>query len=97
MLSQIHYLLRSKADGQYLAARVPSESGEAEQSYLLLFREHYEALSYLNTHAPEVADRFAVESIAATQLQGILQRWGYRGVGQVADPIAPHIQFLKKS
>jgi hypothetical protein len=41
-----------------------------------------------------VADKFAVESIASTQLKGILQRWGFQGVAVVQDPLLPRIEFL---
>jgi hypothetical protein len=59
-----------------------------------LFKEHYDALSYLNTHAAGVSDRFSVESIPATQLKSIMQRWGFKGLGLVQDPLEPQIQFL---
>ena len=94
MLSQIHYLLRSKIDGQYLAAHVETSEGEAKTGYLLMFKEDFEALSYLNTHGKDVANRFAVESVSGTQLKGLLQRWGFDGVGLVQDPLIPQIQFL---
>jgi hypothetical protein len=94
MFSQIHYLIRSQADGRYLTAHFPATGDRPETEYLLIFKEHHEALTYLNTHAPDLASRFSVESIPATQLKGILQRWGYPGVGQVQDAIAPRIQFL---
>ncbi|MDY7013468.1 MAG: hypothetical protein SVX43_07650 [Cyanobacteriota bacterium] len=93
MFSQTHYLVRSKQDGQYLVAR-PRSDGQNETGFLLIFKEHYEALSYLNQHGAEVADRFGVESIAGTQLKGLLQRWGFQGVGLVEDPLVPQIQFL---
>lgn len=96
MFSQIHYLIRSRADGRYLTARIPVTGDRVGQEYLLLFKERHEALTYLNTHAPEVVERFSVESIPATQLKAILQRWGYPGVGQVQDAIAPHIQFFSQ-
>ncbi|MGF1479757.1 MAG: hypothetical protein ACFB4I_09730 [Cyanophyceae cyanobacterium] len=88
MLSQL-YLIRSKADGSYLAAHPTDEA-----NYLLMFREKFEALSYLNTHGQGVADRFAVESIPGTQLKALLQRWGFSGVGLVQDPLIPQIQFM---
>lgn len=94
MLAEIHYLVRSKVDGQYLVARLKAEENEATASYLLLFQEHFEALSYLNTHGAGVASQFAVESIAATHLKSILQRWGFQGVGLVQEPLEPRIQFL---
>ncbi|MFH7027787.1 MAG: hypothetical protein ACHBN1_20915 [Heteroscytonema crispum UTEX LB 1556] len=91
MLSQVYYLVRSKADGSYLAARPNSEG----LGYLLLFREHFDALSYLNTHAAELANRFSVESLPGTQLGSLLKRWGFNGVGIVNDPLIPNIEFLQ--
>ncbi|MGV0103803.1 YcgL domain-containing protein [Nostoc sp. DSM 114160] len=82
MLSDVYYLVRSKTDGNYLIARPDTET-----SYLLLFQENFDALSYLNAHAAEVANRFAVESIARTQLGNLLKRWGFSGVGIVTDPV----------
>ncbi len=93
MLSQIYYLLRSKKDGQYLAVH-PQTDTEPTAGYLLLFREDYAALSYLNTHAEDIAQWFSVESIAATQLSGLFQRWGFIGIGIVDDPLPPTIKFL---
>ncbi len=94
MFSQIHYLIRSKIDGKYLTARPQVGEKETQTGYLLMFREHFDALSYINTHGAEVADRFAVESISGTQLKNLLQRWGFNGVGVVEDPLLPKIQFL---
>ncbi|WP_066381384.1 MULTISPECIES: hypothetical protein [unclassified Anabaena] len=91
MLSEVYYLVRSKADGRYLTAR----PGEETSGYLLLFRENFDALTYLNTHAAEVANRFAVESIPGTQLGSLLQRWGFTGVGVVTDPLLPKVDFLQ--
>jgi hypothetical protein len=97
MLSQIHYLIRSKTDGSYLAA-YPDRAANAErtpdQGYLLLFKEHFEALSYLNTHGGDVSDRFGVESLAGTQLEAILKRWRFKGIAAVQDPLLPKIDFL---
>lgn len=93
MNSQVYYLIRSKTDGKYLAAR-PNED---ETSYLLLFREDFDALSYLNTHASDLANRLGVESLASSQLGVILKRWGFKGVGIVSDPLLPKIEFLNKS
>lgn len=89
MLSQVHYLIRSRADGQYLAAKPDGEKG-----YLLTFREDFDARTYLNTHGSTLADRFGVESVSGTQLKGVLQRWGYAGVALVEDPLLPRVQFL---
>ncbi len=91
MLSQIYYLLRSKSDGRYVGA---NPDPDAATKYLLLFQQDFEALSYLNAHGQDVADKFAVESIASTQLKAILQRWGFQGVGVVQDPLLPTIEFL---
>ncbi|WP_414576072.1 hypothetical protein [Anabaena sp. CCY 9402-a] len=93
MLSEVYYILRSKADGRYLTAR-PNEDASV---YLLLFQENFDALSYLNTHAPDVANRFAVESLPGTQLGSLLKRWGFTGVGIVTDPLLPKVDFLKHS
>lgn len=87
-----HYLIRSRVDGRYLTARLKAEASEA--GYLLLFQQDYEALSYLNTHARDVASRFAVESLPESQLKGLLKRWGFKGVGLVQDSLEPRIQFL---
>lgn len=95
MLSQIFYLVRSRADGQYLVARTkPKGDAPPDAGYLLMFKEHADALSYLNTHGGEVAHRFSVEPIPGTQLKSVLQRWGFIGVGMVQDPLIPQIEFL---
>lgn len=88
-----HYLIRAKADGRYLTVHARQAAG-AESSYLLLFREQFEALSYLNTHASDVSERFAVEAITDAQLVQLIKRWGFTGLGMVKDPLLPEIQFL---
>ncbi len=93
MLSEVYYLVRSQIDGRYLIAR-PNAEGSG---YLLLFRENFDALSYLNTHAAGVANRFAVESISGTQVGNLLKRWGFSGVGIVSDPLLPKVEFLQHS
>jgi len=96
MFTQIYYLIRSKADGRYLVAH-PEQDLQQDRSqsrYLLLFRESFEALSYLNTHSPDMAGRFATESVSKNQIAGLLQRWSYQGVGIVLDPLLPRIEFL---
>ncbi|HLO88485.1 MAG TPA: hypothetical protein VK203_26245 [Nostocaceae cyanobacterium] len=93
MLSEVYYLVRSKTDGRYLTAR---PDGEAS-GYLLLFRENFDALSYLNTHAGDLASRLTVESISGSQIGGLLKRWGFLGVGIVNDPLLPKIEFLQQS
>lgn len=96
MFSQLYYLVRSKADGQYLTASpdMGEETAEVPPRYLLMFKEDFEALSYLNTHGSAVADRFAVESISGSQIKSLLQRWGFTGIGLVIDPLLPKIEFL---
>lgn len=104
MFAQVYYLVRSKADGQYLVARFKPESAtpddapthESIQSFLLVFREHFDALSYLNTHGQDLADRFGVESIPGSQLDPLLRRWGFQGVGIVQDPLMPKVEFLSR-
>ena len=94
MYSQIYYLLRSKQDGRHLAAR-PDGEQTPDKTFLLVFTADYEALSYLSTHAPEVRDRFSVESIPAYQIKGLLSRWGFTGIGVVSDPMPPAVEFLQ--
>ncbi len=96
MFSQGYYLIRSRADGQYLVAHPNADASHTKSSYLLLFSEHSDALSYLNTHGAHVVDRFAVEAIAATHLKPLLQRWGFTGIGIVEDPLVPTVQFLSQ-
>jgi hypothetical protein len=97
MFTQIYYLILSRADGRYLVAQPNPSSRDAGESYLLMFREHFDALSYLNAHGSDVADRFAVETVSGGQLKGLLQRWGFTGVGIVQDPLVPQIEFLEHS
>ena len=94
MFAQVYYLVRSRADGRYLVAH---PEAEAELGYLLMFRENYDALSFLNTHGSDVAEQFAVESIPGTQLRDLIKRWGFNGVGIVQDPLLPKIEFLSYS
>ncbi|PSO54255.1 MAG: hypothetical protein BRC40_11390 [Cyanobacteria bacterium QH_8_48_120] len=96
MFSQLHYLIRSRVDGQYLVAH-PDEENQSGAGYLLIFSESFDARSYLNTHGSDVAEQFGVESVSATQLKGVLQRWGFAGVGLVQEPLVPQIQFLSYS
>lgn len=101
MYSQIYYLVRSKHDGSYLVAHLDRASRSdpdkaPDAGYLLLFSEHFDALSYLNTHGADVADQFGVESIPGSQLDTLLKRWGFVGVGVVADPLLPKVEFMKR-
>lgn len=91
MYSQTYYLLRAKQDGRHLSARP-----EDDKTFLLLFGTDHEALTYLSTHAPEMRDRFAVTSVTAYQLNGLLERWGFTGVGLVSDPMPPVIDFMTR-
>ena len=95
MFTKSYYLLRSTHDGQYLAAK-PRHT-EHSKGFLMLFNADYEALSYVNQHAAEVANRFAVEPISGSQLKQMMERWGYEGVGVVNDPLVPQVEFLKRS
>lgn len=103
MLSQIYYLIRSRQDGRHLVAHPkpappanPDQSPPSRPAFLLLFTDHADALSYLNTHGRDVAHQFAVESATGTQLSGLMQRWGFAGVGMVRDPLLPRIEFMQK-
>ncbi|MEA5573774.1 hypothetical protein [Calothrix sp. UHCC 0171] len=93
MMTEIYYLIRSKTDGKYLAAR----PNEQEKSYLLLFNEDFDAMSYLNTHAGDLANKLGVESISGSQISGLMKRWGFVGIGIVSDPLLPKIEFLQRS
>lgn len=97
MLLQINYLIRSKQDGKYLVARLPDDDRATEVSYLLLFQADHEALSYINTHGKAMSDRLTIESVSPTQVKGVLQRWGYQGIGIVKDPLIPEIQFMLRN
>ncbi len=94
MLSQLYYIVRSKVDGKYLVAQINKAENEGSVSYLLVFSENFEALSYLNTHGSDVSDRFIVESTSGTQLKSILERWDFQGIGLVKDPLIPKIEFM---
>ncbi|GAB4234351.1 MAG: hypothetical protein Kow0049_18250 [Stanieria sp.] len=94
MTDQINYVIRSKVDGKYLVARLQEDEDRPEVTYLLLFKEDYDALSYINTHGQDLRDRLMVESTSANQLKGLLKRWGYQGIALVEDPLLPTIQFM---
>lgn len=90
MFSETYYLIRSKTDGKYLTARPDNN----ENGYLLLFKENFDALSYLNTHAGELAVKLGVEAISGNQISPLIKRWGFIGVGIVQDALIPRIEFL---
>ncbi|MGB3404729.1 MAG: hypothetical protein WBA77_18745 [Microcoleaceae cyanobacterium] len=94
MFSQVYYLLRAKADGQYLTAHPHQDHAQA---YILLFSEQFDALSYLNKYAADLATEFAVESITGSQIKGILQRWSFGGIALVKDPLLPKVEFMTLS
>lgn len=94
MFAQVYYLIRAKADGHYLTAHPHPDN---PQAYLLLFDQQFEALSYLNKHAADLASEFGVESITGSQLKGILQRWSFGGMAFVKDPLLPQIEFMTLS
>ncbi len=89
MLESGYFLILSKQDGRYLVAH-PSQ----RSNFVLLFQEYAEALSYLNTHAQQIANRFVVESLSKEQIQGVIKRWGFDGVGLVQDPLEPRIEWF---
>ena len=95
MFSQVYYVIRSTTDGRYLVAHPEINSETANTTgYLLMFSQDFEALSYLNTHGKDVANRFAVESVPGSQLKNLLKRWSFAGVGVVRDPLLPSIEFF---
>lgn len=100
MVSQLYYLLRSRADGSYLVAR-PHGRGNPDQplptGFLLVFIADYDALSYLNAHAPELSDKFAIETITASSLKPLINRWDFQGLGMVNDPRLPQVEFFNRS
>lgn len=98
-MSQIYYLLRARADGRYLAARLraPDPQTGPQTGFLLVFKADYDALSYLNAHAPDLSDQFAVETITPASLKPILSRWNFQGLGMVEDPRLPNIEFFNRS
>jgi hypothetical protein len=93
MTAPIYHIARSRQDGRYLVAHPQPEQPTAQ--YLLVFREDYDVLSYLNTHAPGQASQFASESLPASSLGQVLARWGFQGIGMVNDPLLPHVEFLR--
>ncbi|PSF35702.1 hypothetical protein C7H19_15815 [Aphanothece hegewaldii CCALA 016] len=93
MFSETYYAIRSRHDGQYLVARIPNPDN-TQSNYLLVFRENFDALTYLNKYAKDLAQQFSLESLSTTQLKGVLQRWGFKGIGLVEEPLEPKIQFL---
>lgn len=95
-MSQIYYLLRSRADGRYLAAR-PRSAAAQTAGFLLVFKADYDALSYLNTHAPDLSEQFTVETVTPSSLKPLLTRWDFQGLGMVNDPSLPSVEFFNRA
>lgn len=97
-MSPIYYLLRSRADGRYLTARLPSPDPAAPSTgFLLVFKADYDALSYLSAHAPDLGDQFVVEPITPSNLKPLLSRWNFQGLGMVQDPRPPDVEFFNRT
>jgi hypothetical protein len=100
MVSQLYYVLRSRTDGQYLAARPKSPPLGSDQrppaDFLLVFTADYDALSYLNAHAPDLSGQFAVEPVTPSSLKPLLSRWNFQGMGLVQDPRIPQVDFFTR-
>jgi len=71
-------------------------ASQAASGFLIVFQEHADGLTYLNTHAPELAGEFAVESLTQSQLMQLMQRWQFSGLGLVSDPLLPRVQFMQR-
>lgn len=87
----IYYLIRSRQTGQYLFA------SQGADRYLLLFREDFEARSYLTHHGGERSSEFVTEAQSLSQARGLLARWSFAGLGMVRDPQPPLIEFLGRA
>jgi hypothetical protein len=100
MISQLYYLLRSRIDGSYLVAHPHGKGGagpSAPTGFLLVFTADYDALSYLNAHAPDLSDKFAVETVTASSLKPMINRWDFQGLGMVNDARLPEVEFFNRS
>lgn len=96
-VAQLYYLLRAQADGRYLAARPRTEDATPSAGFLLVFKADYDALSYLNAHAPDLSEQFSVETITPANLKPLLSRWNFQGLGMVQDPRLPQIDFFNRT
>ncbi|HSM81100.1 MAG TPA: hypothetical protein VLS96_05415 [Nodosilinea sp.] len=96
MVSQLYYVLRSRVDGSYLVAHPRGPEGE-RTGFLLVFSADYDALSYLNAHAPDLSDKFAVETVTASSLKPLISRWSFEGLGMVSEPRLPQVDFFNRS
>jgi hypothetical protein len=100
MISQLYYLLRSRADGSYLVAHPHGKANPDQPTptgFLLVFTADYDALSYLNAHAPDLSDKFAVETITASALKPLISRWDFQGLGMVNDARLPEVEFFNRN
>ncbi|QQE65942.1 hypothetical protein GFS31_26340 [Leptolyngbya sp. BL0902] len=96
-MAQLYYLLRAQADGRYLVARPRTEDPAQSGGFLLVFKADYDALSYLNAHAPDLSEQFSVEAITPPNLKPLLSRWNFQGLGMVNDPRLPQIDFFNRT
>jgi hypothetical protein len=62
-----------------------------------VFTADYDALSYINAHAPELRDKFGVETVMASNLKGLMERWNFQGLGMVNEPRLPEVDFFNRS
>ncbi|WP_373480316.1 hypothetical protein [Geminocystis sp.] len=92
MYNNFFYLLRATHDGKYLAANI-EDLDLGNQTFLLVFKEDYDALGYVNHHTPEYSHKFTVESVSSPQLKSLLPRWGFSGIAIVEDILIPKIKF----
>jgi len=83
MFSQVYYLVQSRRSLSGSTSNTDAEPSKS--SYLLMFREHFDALSYLNTHGSDLADRFGVESVPGSQVGA--QAVGFYRRGHCSRPI----------
>ncbi|MEM8602376.1 MAG: hypothetical protein AAGF24_00885 [Cyanobacteria bacterium P01_H01_bin.121] len=91
MITKPYYAIRARQTGRYLTASDPDTVAQ----YLLLFREDFEARSYLTTHAQDLKAQFTIEYLSQNAIAPILGRWDLQGIGIVIDPLIPTIQFLQ--
>jgi hypothetical protein len=87
----IYYLIRSRQTGQYLFA------SQGADRYLLIFREDFDARSYLSHHAGDRSAEFVTEAQSLNQARSLLERWSFAGLGRVSDPLPPSIDFLGRA
>jgi len=94
MLSETYYVILARESGRYLTVQPQGQDNPQAPRYLLIFRENFAAMTYLNHHGGGLADRFLVESVLKDKLKNLLERWGFKGIGLVEDTLEPRIEFL---